>query len=168
MKTLRPALVAVAAFALLALAPGCSPNIDLSRAVAMAEVTTGWFDAGIIRTPEGEMNKLVPSISFVLANKGSVKVASVQINAVFKQAANEMEWGSAWVMGIGPEGLAPGAATLPIVLRCLMGHTGLQPRAQMLENKLFVDARVFVYGKYGSANWVKLGEYQIQRQLLTR
>lgn len=168
MKTLQSALLAVVALTLLVLAPACLPNIDLPRDVVMTDITTGWFDAGIVKTPEGDMNKLVPSISFALTNKGSVRVVSVQINAVFKRVGEDDEWGSAWVKGIGTDGLTPGASTEPMVLRCELGYTGLQPRAQMLENKDFRDARVFVYGKYGSATWVKLGEYQVQRQLLTR
>jgi hypothetical protein len=168
MNTQRSVLLVVLAVSALALTPGCLPNIDLTKALSVRDVTTGWFDAGIVPGPEGEQNKLVPSISFVLANTGSIPVASVQINAVFKRVGEEDEWGSDWVKGIGPEGLNPGAATQPIVLRCPLGYTGLQPRAQMLQNKTFVDARVTVFGKYGSATWVKLGEYTIQRQLLVR
>jgi hypothetical protein len=37
----------------------------------------------------------------------------------------------------------------------------------MLQNKEFVDARVEIFGKHGSRNWVKMGEYPIDRQLLT-
>jgi hypothetical protein len=168
MKTLRPALLAIVAFGVLAFTSACLPNVNLPRDLAVTSITTGWFDAGIVKSPEGDMNKLVPSISFALTNKAPVKVVSVQINAVFKLVGDEEELGSAWVKGIGAEGLAPGAATEPMVLRCPLGFTGLQPRAQMFENKLFRDARVFVYAKYGSATWVKLGEYRITRQLLTR
>jgi hypothetical protein len=168
MKTFRPALLALAVFALLAVTPGCLPNINLSRDIVMTDITTGWFDAGIVKSPEGEKNKLVPSISFALMNKGSVKVVSVQLIAVFRLVGDDEELGSTWVKGIGSEGLAPGASTPPMVLRSNLGFTGLQPRAQMLENKAFRDAHVIVSAKYGSENWVKLGEYLIKRQLLTR
>jgi hypothetical protein len=147
---------------------GCSAPVDLTKAMAVTAVTTGWYDAGIVPSSEGEKNKLVPSISFALKNQSQAPVASVQINAVFKRVGEAEEWGSAWVKGIGPEGLAPGASTASMVLRCPLGYTGLQPRAQMLVNPDFIDARVSVFGKHGAANWVKLGEYQIQRQLLTR
>ena len=43
-----------------------------------------------------------------------------------------------------------------------------QPRAQMLRNRNFVDARVELFAKYRANNWVKLGEYRIDRQLLTQ
>jgi hypothetical protein len=38
----------------------------------------------------------------------------------------------------------------------------------MLQNKEFVDARVEVLGRQGPRTWVKIGEYQIDRQLLTQ
>jgi hypothetical protein len=147
---------------------GCSPTIDLTKAIAVTDITTGWYDAGIVPSPEGEKNKLVPSISFALKNVSQSDINSVQINAVFKRVGEEDEWGSAWVKGIGYDGLKPGASTAPMVLRCPLGYTGLQPRAQMLTNKDFIDARVLLFGKYGSESWTRLGEFRIQRQLLTR
>ena len=48
------------------------------------------------------------------------------------------------------------------------GAQGLQPRAQLLDNRLFIDAKVEVFGKHGSSTWVKLGDFRIDRQLLTR
>jgi hypothetical protein len=39
---------------------------------------------------------------------------------------------------------------------------------QMLQNREFVDAKVEIYGRQGSRNLVKMGEYQIDRQLLTQ
>ena len=168
MRTLRSVLLTVVALSSLAFVQGCSPPIDLTKTLTVTDVTTGWFDAGIIRSPEGEKNRLLPSISLILKNTGTTPVASVQINAVFRRVKEEDEWGSAWVKGIGPEGLQPGASTASMVLRCGLGYTGTEPRAQMLQNKDFVDARVVVFAKHGSARWVKLGEYRINRQLLTR
>ena len=37
----------------------------------------------------------------------------------------------------------------------------------MLQNREFVDAKVEIFGKHGSRLWVKLGEFTIDRQLLT-
>ena len=168
MRILRSVLPAVLALSSLAFVPGCSPPVDLTKAITVTGVTTGWFDAGIIQSPEGAKTKLVPGISLVLKNTGATPVASVQINAVFRRVKEEDEWGSAWVKAIGPEGLQPGASTASMVLRCGLGYTGTEARARMLQNSNFVDARVVVFGKHGSATWVKLGEYQIQRQLLIR
>jgi hypothetical protein len=38
---------------------------------------------------------------------------------------------------------------------------------KMLQNSQFVDAKVQIFGKHGSRTWVKMGEYQIDRHLLT-
>jgi hypothetical protein len=52
------------------------------------------------------------------------------------------------------------------VIRAPQGYTGVQSRTQLLENRYFVDAKVEVFGKHGSAPPVKIGEYRIDRQLL--
>ena len=53
------------------------------------------------------------------------------------------------------------------MLRSSLGYTGSQSRIQMLQNKDFVDATVEIFGKHGSRTWVTMGDYQIDRQLLT-
>jgi hypothetical protein len=37
----------------------------------------------------------------------------------------------------------------------------------MMANSQFVDAKVSVMGKHGSRTWATMGEYQIERKLLT-
>jgi hypothetical protein len=67
----------------------------------------------------------------------------------------------------GSEGLAPGAETKPLTVKSNLGYTGSdQTRQEMLQNKAFVDATVQVFAKYGSVQWVKKGEYPIERRLL--
>jgi hypothetical protein len=145
------------------LVSGCG-NIEVEKAVRITDVQTGWYDAGIV---EGQKNKLVPSISLRLENITEDPVESVQINAIFRRIGEQEAWGEHYVMAIPREGLAPGAKTRPIVLRSTLGYTGTQSRLQMLQNREFVDARVEIYGKSGSRTWVKLGEQQIGRELLT-
>jgi len=38
----------------------------------------------------------------------------------------------------------------------------------MLKNAQFVDAKVQLFAKYASTQWVKVGEYPIARELLTK
>ena len=71
------------------------------------------------------------------------------------------------IRAIDTSGLKAGATADDIVLRSTLGYTGSQSRIQMLQNRDFVDARVEVFGKHGSRTWVKMGEFQIDRQLLT-
>ncbi|RPJ70438.1 MAG: hypothetical protein EHM24_15540 [Acidobacteria bacterium] len=149
---------------------GCGgADLDVSTALRLTDVTTGWFDAGIIMDAEGQKNKLVPTISFRIKNVHTEPIKSVQLFAKFMQVGDDQEWGSPpYIRVIGPDGLAPGGSTEPIVLRSDRGYTGQQPRAQMLQNSNFVDARVELYAKYRANNFVKLGEQTIQRQLLTK
>jgi hypothetical protein len=79
------------------------------------------------------------------------------------------EWGSGFITAAGSEGLAPGAVTPPLIIRSLLGYTGAeQSRQEMLHNSHFVDAKVDLFAKYGSVQWVRVGEYPITRQLLTK
>ena len=38
----------------------------------------------------------------------------------------------------------------------------------MLQNSQFVDAKVDLFAKYGSAQWTQVGEFPITRQLITQ
>lgn len=150
---------------LLFVSVGCNRGADAMTALEPIDVVTGWYDAGIV---EGNLNKLVPSISLKLRNKAGEPVRSVQINAIFKRVNEPEMWGEHYGWAIQGEPLPPGAATADIVLRSGLGYTGEQPRAQMLQNKEFVDAKVEIFLKQGSKVWAKLAEFPIERQLLTQ
>jgi hypothetical protein len=146
-------------------AAACGSRADLGAAAKLVDVTTGWYDAGV--TEDGK-NKLVPSVTFRIRNASDASLGSTQLNLIFKRVTDTEEWTTAFVRGIGSEGLAPGASTQPIVVRAQQGYTGTQARLTMLQNTQFVDFKVEVFGKHASATWVKLGEFPIARQLLTR
>jgi hypothetical protein len=38
----------------------------------------------------------------------------------------------------------------------------------MLQNSHFVDARIEIQAKYGATQWVKIREFPISRQLITK
>jgi hypothetical protein len=143
---------------------GCRAR-EVEQDLALTDVETGWYDLGIV---DG-MNKLVPSVTLSLENVSNEPIARVQLNAVFRRVGEDQEWDSHFSRGIGPDGLEPGAVTVPLVMRSERGYTGSeQTRQQMLQNSQFVDARVEIFGKHGRRQWVKIGEYQIDRQLLTQ
>ena len=156
---------AVAVVLVLALVAACGSNVNLRTSATLTEVTTGWYDAGI--TEDGK-NKLVPSVSLRIRNTGPSTIGSTQLNLIFKRTIDQEEWTTSFVRAIGTEGLAPGATSAPIVVRAQQGYTGTQARLTMLQNSQFVDFKVEVFGKHGSAAWAKLGEYPIDRQLLTQ
>ena len=147
---------------ILLLVAGCRSR-EVEKDLALTDIHSGWYDLGVV---DGQ-NKLVPSITLRLQNVSTESISRVQLNAVFRRVGEAEEWDAHFVRGIGPDGLEPGAKGGELVLRSERGYTGSQSRLQMLENKEFVDARVEIFGKHGSRNWVKIGEYTIDRQLLT-
>jgi hypothetical protein len=162
-RSLRGTLAVAACLLSLSACRGSAATEDISRLLAVTDVKTGWFDAGI----EKGMNKLVPTMMLTLKNASNEKISLVQLNAVVRRVGDKEEWGGAYTQAIGSEGLAPGASTKQIVLRSKLGYTGIEPRNVMLKNRLFVDARIQLFAKWGGANWVKIGEYPIARELLT-
>ena len=148
---------------ILLIVAGCRSR-EVEKDLALTDIHSGWYDVGVV---DGQ-NKLVPSITVRLQNVSSEAISRVQLNAVFRRVGEAEEWDAHFVRGIGPDGLEPGAKGGELVLRSERGYTGSESRLQMLENKEFVDARVEIFGKHGSRNWVKIGEYTIDRQLLTQ
>lgn len=142
----------------------CGPPVDLEASLQVTDVTTGWFDEGIVNG----QNKLVPSITFTLANQSDQRISSVQLNVVFRRAGEADEWDAVYMQRAGSDGLEPGATTGRLVVRAKLGYTGEQPRAEMLQHPQFIDARVRIFAKHGAAQWVELGDFPIERRLLTR
>jgi hypothetical protein len=144
---------------------GCGPDVDLTKALQVEIVSTGWFDAGIVNG----QNKLVPTVSFKLKNVSDQKLSALQVNARFSRGKEPEEWGNGFLPSVGPGGLAPGTTTPVLTIKSQLGYTGSdQSRAEMLQNSQFVDAKVELAAKYGGTQWKRLGEYPIARQLITQ
>jgi hypothetical protein len=141
-------------------AAGCSKRVDLSQDIHVMDVTTGWFDAGIV---DGK-NKLVPSISFTLHNASSQDL-TLQMNVMFMILPQKESQDEVFLQAVE---VPPGRASKPVVVRAKYGFTGEQPRAEMLQHHLFQDFNVRLFAKRGSGQWTLLGEYPVKRQLLTR
>jgi hypothetical protein len=158
----RSGLAAVC-IAVALLAGGCRAR-EVEKDLRITDIKTGWYDAGIV---DGQ-NKLVPSISFRLQNISAEAISRVKMNAVFHTVdAPQDAWGDHLIQAIGSNGLEAGATGGALVLRSPRGYTGSEPRLVMLKNSQFVDATVSVFGRHGSRNWIKLGDFRIDRQLLT-
>ncbi len=157
-----PLLWAVAVACLVA--AGCT-SLEVEKVLTITDVSTGWYDAGIM---DDGKNKLVPAISLHLKDTAGQGISGVQLNAIFRRVNEPEAWGEHFVKAIGQDGLAPGATSGPIVLRSNLGYTGEQPRQVMLRHESFIDAKVEIFAKHGRRTWVKMGEYQIARELLTR
>jgi hypothetical protein len=144
---------------------GCGPTVDLTKGLQIDIANTGWFDLGIVNG----QTKLVPTVTFTLKNVSDQRLVVLQVQALFRRANENDEWGNAFLPSVDAKGLEPGATTPPITLKSPLGYTGSdQTRQEMLANTHFVDARVDLLAKYGSTPWKKLGSYPITRQLLTK
>lgn len=137
---------------------------DVKQALELTDVVTGWLDKGIVNG----QNKIVPTISFRVKNNADRPISNVQLNAVFRIVNDEEELGARLVRAIDSNGLAPGATAGPFNLNSELGYTSEGSRVQMLQNSNFRDAQVELFAKHGSAQWVKLTELVVQRQLLTQ
>lgn len=166
LRRVRKGLIGLIVMVLLpaCLQVACSGNREVEKDLKIVDARTGWYDAGIV---EGK-NKIVPSLAFKLQNVSSTAISRVQVNAIFHRINETEAWGEHFAPAIGSEGLAVNATTNEIVLRGNLGYTSPdQSRAQMLADRRFVDVKVEVFGKTGSRTWAKMGEFPIERKLLT-
>ena len=137
---------------------------EVEKVVKATDVQTGWYDAGLV---DGQ-NKLVPTVSFRLKNVSEEPIARVQVLAVFRAVNDERAWGEQLIRGIDADGLDAGVIGKTRVVRSPLGYTGRQPRAEMLKNKEFVDVKVNLLARHGSQTWAKIGEFAVERKLLTK
>lgn len=157
---LRVLLILIASLVL----TGCTPR-DVQMDLEIVDVRTGWYDLGVTETGE---NKLVPSITFRLRNVSEEPISGVQLDAVFRNAGAEEIIDEHFVPGVGSDrALDAGADTDPFVLRSEFGYTSTESRADMLKHSQFVDAQVTILARQGRGNWASMGEFPIERELLT-
>jgi hypothetical protein len=150
---------------LLASSTACGTKVDLTKGLQVEVLETGWFDRGVVNG----QTKLVPSATFTLKNLSDQNLGSLQVNALFRRVSENEEWGSGFKTVVGSEGLPPAATTPAITIRSELGYTGSdQSRQEMLQNSHFVDAKMELFAKYASTQWVKVGTYPIERKLLSK
>src|SRR5215210_954674 len=123
-RSFRFSLAVLASLSFLAgCASSASSSQNLTNLVTVTDVKTGYFDAGV----ENGMNKLVPSLTLKLKNVSNQTVSLIQLNAVIRRVGETEEWGGAYTRAVGGQGLKPGEATGPLVLRSNLGYTSVEP-----------------------------------------
>ena len=144
------------------LTASCAGSVDVKEAVQVTDVTTGWFDAGVV---DGK-NKLVPSVTFRLRNTSDRDLSAVSVNVVFKFADNGEDHEEIFKQRVPFEN----KQTELITVRAQNGYTGQPPqtRADMLQNSQFRDMDAVVFVRQASAQWVELHRVRVERQLLTQ
>jgi hypothetical protein len=154
-------LTSAVCFAIAALA-GCGKPVDLKQALQVTDVSSGWFDAGIV---DGK-NKLVPSVTFRLKKQPAVDISSVALNVAYKYVDDHALFDEVYVQRRD----FSGDQTQPITVRATVGYTGDPPqsRADMLKHSMFRDMEAQIFAKAGSSQWADLHHLTIVRQLLTK
>jgi hypothetical protein len=146
--------------ALLLVVTACS-NVDLSKALTLTDVFSGYYDEGV---RDGKA-LLPPSITFRLRNSSNTAIGPVQLNVAFWQVGEEGAWNEVLVRGIGSEGLKPGASTDLIVARNPNAYTAEGGRQDLFVNPVFKDVIAKVFASQ-AGNIFKLGEYKVDRVIL--
>jgi hypothetical protein len=141
---------------------GCSPR-EVEKDLAITEVHTGWYDVGIVDGYEQARAEHLTQAEERLEGADRARADQRGLQAG-RRREGMVRAVRAWHRS---DELAPGATGQLLVLRGDRGYTGTETRLQMLQNSQFIDAKVQIFGKHGSRTWVKMGEYQIDRQLLT-
>jgi hypothetical protein len=157
-----PAAAAACVFAACLLVTACSPRIDLAQSLKVTDVTTGWFDAGVV---DGK-NKLVPSVSFRLTTGAGAELDYVALNVAFRYADTDEIHEEVFKQKVP---FANGQTEL-IIVRSQNGHTGDPPqtRLEMLQHSRFRDMDAVILARQSSAQWVELHRVRVERTLLTR
>ena len=186
----RPARAALALALSAALSGSACTPLDVQTALDVTDLTTGWLDVGF---DEFGRNKLVPTVSFRLENVSDQRLRTLQLNGVFRRCmvlyagqpepeepvspaddeagtclGEDQEWGSALVRAVGRDGVVPGDGLGPFTMESSLGYTGEQSLAEMLGHRDFVDVKIELFVKHRAEQWAKLGEFPIDRQLLTQ
>jgi len=149
---------------LLVLAASCGSGLDLTTALAVTDVQSGYYNNGL---KDGQ-HHLLPNVSFRLQNASDVDLTSVQITVQFWQDGADGELDSRALTGISTEALTPGAKTDPIVVRSEAGYLLPDPDITTLfQNSQFSDVMVRVFARR-SGHIVKIFEQNIERRILSQ
>jgi len=138
----------------------CTKEVDVKQALQVTDVSTGWFDAGVV---DGK-NKLVPSISFRLRSN-TEDLASVALNIAFKFVDNGEINEEVFKQRVPFQN---GQSDL-LTVRSQTGFTGEPPqsRTEMLQNSNFRDIEAVILVRQSASHWVELHRVKLDRQLLT-
>ena len=157
----RALLLASAVALFLIATAACGPGVDLSKALEVTDVFSGYYDNGI---RDGKSH-MVPSVTFKLRNTTDKSIGPVQLSISFWPVGADGEKDSVLVQGIGSAGLAPGASTEPLLARSTVGFTVEGARADMFSNSNYVDWTAKVFASQAGSIY-RLGEYKIDRGIL--
>ncbi len=158
---LHHTLILAAVVAVLVIGASACSQVNLSTALKVTDISTGYYDDGI---KDGKTH-LLPAITFQLHNETSESIRSVQLTVSFWRDGDDGETDSVLVAGIQGPALAAGASTEPIAVRATVGYTLEGARADFFTHALFKDftAKVFAVR---AGRFYKLGEYKLDHNMI--
>lgn len=154
-------LPAVAVLVASLAATACDGTPDLSKALSVTDVLSGWYDNGV----KGGQNYLLPSITFRLKNQSDQSIYGVQLTVAFWREGEDGEWDSRQVSGIGGTALPSGQSTEPMTVRASVGHTTELPRAEIFTSSYYKDVVVKMFAKRGGRVF-SLGEFKVEHRII--
>jgi hypothetical protein len=159
MKRLRP--FGFALLVCLAVSSACGPGVDLSKALEVTDILTGYYDEGV---RDGK-SRLVPSISFRLHNKDPQKIGPVQVTAAFWRQGDDGEWDSIVLQGIHGQGLPGGATTESLLARAKVAYTLEGARADFFSHHLFQEVTAKLFASQ-AGHIVPIGQYKLDHVII--
>jgi hypothetical protein len=140
----------------------CTQPVDLKTSLQVADLATGWSDAGVV---DGK-NKLVPSITFRLRNTTAGELPYVSMNVVFRNLATSETHEEVFKQRVP---IANNQTDL-LTIRAQNGAVGEPPqsRQDMLQNSNFQDMEAVILVRQSASQWVELQRVRVDRQLVTR
>jgi hypothetical protein len=143
-------------------ASACGARVNLSTALEVTDVLTGYYDAGL----KDGWNYLKPSITFKLRNKGAEKINAVQLSVAFWQDGADGEWDSHVMQAIRADGLDGNASTAPLVARSPnVGFRLEGARADFFQHTMFKDVEARLFASQ-AGNIYPLGRFKIDRVII--
>jgi hypothetical protein len=139
----------------------CAASPNLTEALTVTDVLSGWYDNGM----KDGMNHMVPTITFRLRNESDRPLNSVQLTVAFWMEGKDGELDSLQVTGIGSTAVPPGQSTDSITVRSTFGYTLQQPRAELFTHGDFKDWTVKMFARR-SGRIYAIGEFKVDRRFI--
>jgi hypothetical protein len=163
MRLIKLSLALAAVSLALVASPACGPEVDLAKSAQIVDVTSGYYDMGIVNGK----SKIVPQAIVHVKNVGDRALPGFQISSSYWAAGDDGMKDELIVQHLVAKDLAPGATSEAILLRAKQGFTLDVSRAEAFGNTYFKDFTIRVFGKIGG-RIAKLGEVTVERKILPK
>jgi hypothetical protein len=157
----RLPLLGFALLVCLVVSSACGPTVDLSKALEVTDVLTGFYDEGV---KDGK-SRLVPSISFRLHNKDTQEIGPVQVTVAYWRQGDDGEWDSIVLQGIHGQGLPGGATTESLLARAKVAYTLEGARADFFNHHLFQEVTAKLFASQ-AGHIVPIGQYKLDHVII--